>query len=372
VARPGTGRRRHGIEVLVLSTARVLAVRAAMFGIVVALAGGGCFRPKILSGGFKCDTTKGATPCPDNFVCIGGLCVTPPTDAGTDGAKGGSGGAGGHAGAGGGGGAAGKGGTGGSGGGAGEKVDAHPDCLPAVANTNCPERDAGGMCDPVCNRGCDNCYDKCTTITNNNDVALTGALVCNQLFSPQGDPGIKGLLANCTINAPGVNAAGDGGQSDNCGPGLVCLGLECTSRCYQLCRTNRDCADGASCSRDAGGGYAFCDVPPVPGCNPTAAQTGCGANPGAKGCFLEPVSNVTLCDCPFGGNQGGGLAQGALCADSRQCNVGEICADPTGTNDFRCRAVCQLPVDGGANTVCPGGLPCSPFAANNKIYGYCQ
>jgi hypothetical protein len=369
VARPRTGRRRHGIEVLALSSARVLAVRAAVFGFVVAVAAGGCFRPKVLSGGFKCDTTKGATPCPDNFVCVGGYCVTPTTDGGTGGAKGGSGGAGvgGHAGTGGSGGVGGKGGMGGTGGGAGESVDAHPDCLPAVANANCPERDAGGMCDPVCNRGCNNCSDKCTTTTDNNDVSLSGSLACNQLFSPQGDPGIKGLLANCTVNAPGNSS-----QSDNCGPGLICLNLECTSRCYQLCRANRDCANGASCSRDAGGGYTFCDVPTVPGCNPTAVQTGCGTNPGAKGCFLEPASNVTLCDCPFGQQfQGGGLAIGALCTYSRQCTVGQICADPTGTNDFRCRVVCQLPVDGGANMGCPGGVPCSPFAANNTIYGYC-
>ena len=39
-----------------------------MFGIVVALAGGGCFRPKIGTD-LKCDMTPGQKPCPDNYKC---------------------------------------------------------------------------------------------------------------------------------------------------------------------------------------------------------------------------------------------------------------------------------------------------------------
>jgi hypothetical protein len=342
-----------------------------MFGIVVALAGGGCFRPKI-GPDLKCDMTPGQKPCPDNYKCdsASGFCVpTNSTDGGAGGAKGGSGGAGGHAGGGGSGGAAGKGaagkgGTGGSGGGAGEKMDAHPDCLPAVANANCPERDAGGMCDPVCNRGCANCYDKCSPTTDTLGVFVTGTLLCNQPSSPT-----VGLLASCSQTSPGGSA-----QQDNCAPGLICLNLECGDLCYQLCRSSMDCTNGSTCSRDAGGGYSFCDVPPSV-CDPTVTI----GNPVCKNtaipCYLSTDTKQTSCDCPFGEPQGGGVQPGQGCTDSRDCFAGQVCYDPIGRGQPVCLKVCHLPTDGGTNTECSGGaVSCSAFlspSSTTKIYGYC-
>jgi hypothetical protein len=337
-----------------VSTARVLAVRAALLGIVV-LAGGGCFRPKILSGGFKCDVTPGAKACPDDFVCVSGLCVTPAHDGGVDAPKGGSGGG------------AGSGGKGGSGGGGGEKVDAQPDvpCLPAVANTNCPELPNNpGTCDPVCNTGCpDSCHDKCS-------VNSKGALTCNRLIPAPSVATPKGILANCTQNSGGADAAG---QTDNCVAGTVCLALECPSpRCYQFCRSAADCANGATCSRDAGGGHSFCDVPPTV-CNPVNPQVDSGCPPQilAEACYLSSKNMMqTVCDCEYVPSQGGGHGRGDDCTLSRQCGIGLACYDAVGSGQPKCVQVCRLPSDGGVNNGCNGG-PCSPFSTTSSIYGFC-
>lgn len=353
MARPWSGRRRHGIEVLALSTARVLAVRAAVFGFIVAVAAGGCFRPKVLSGGFKCDTTKGATPCPDNFVCVGGLCVTPGTDGGAGGAKGGSGGAGagGHAGGGG------SGGKGGSGGGGGEPVDAQPDCLPAVANANCPEGNAAGMCDPVCNRGCGRCDEKCSV------APADGGLACNK----PAEPIVQLLTDQCSLTSPGTSA-----QTDNCGPGQVCIAAECANRCYQYCRTGTDCTN-STCSRDAGGGYSVCDVPYV-NCDPVRGVAGDGTQcPSAiQGCYLSATGSKTLCDCPFGQPKGTGIS----CVHSRECSPGLVCYNATGLGSA-CYPLCRLPTtDGGAaaqpgESPCMGGITCQPLPGQT-VYGYCN
>jgi hypothetical protein len=340
-----------------LASARVLAARAALLGLV--LASGACFRPKVVSGGFLCDTTTGAKACPDNFVCISGKCVTPPTDGGTDAPRGGSGGAGGHAGAGGHG-----------GGGGGGNVDAGPDlgpCLPTVSDvTSCSSPSDAGLCDPVCNVGCaDKCHDKCS-------VDNSGALKCNPLNPASAAAAPVGILANCSQFVDNASQV----QTDNCAPGTVCLGLECSARCYQFCRTSADCINGASCSRDAGGGHSFCDVPPV-GCDPTSPESCSGASSGAMGCYLGTDTIHTFCDCPFNGTtQGGGVQTGQPCTDSRQCTVGEVCFDPLGQNNPKCLKVCHLPGDGGADTDCSGGaIKCGRFSTRsgaNQTYGYCS
>ena len=338
-----------------MASARVLAVWATLLGIV--LASGGCFRPKVVSGGFMCDLTKGAKACPDNFVCDlpSGRCVT-PHDGGIDLAQtGGHGGAGGAAGVGGGGG--------------GENVDARPDvsvdvpCLPAVDAASCQGGDAGGMCDPVCNTGCADCHAKCSVNSN-------GVPTCNRLVPEPSVATPKGVLANCTQNAVGGTK-----QTDNCAPGAVCLGLECPSaRCYRFCRVNADCANNASCSRDAGGGYRFCDVPPAV-CDPVNPQvdSGCPPELTSEGCYLYSTSTAqTVCDCPYVAKQGGGIGERQPCTYSRQCGIGLVCFDPTGVNSPVCLPVCRLPPDGGTNTSCNGG-PCSAFSASaGETYGYCR
>ena len=345
-----------------MASARVLAVRAALLGIV--LASGACFRPKIASGGFKCDTTKGAKSCPDDFVCDLAtlLCVTATTDGGAG--KGGSGGGGGGKGGTGGGG--GGGGSGGTGGGGGQAIV----CLPDVTLKSCQDAGGGGAagapCDPVCNVGCAQCDNKCT-------VDLQGVVACHPLSVPSGQA--VGVQQTCGQSSTGV---------DNCAAGSVCLSTNsCGARCKQFCRTNADCTTStttASCSRDAGAGLTVCDAPYADDCDPVggaAATFGESKCPMmAQGCYLSANSQRTICDCPFTTNPG-------TCVRSRDCFPGNVCYDPTGGASGQgphCIQVCRLPVDGGVipqgELPCPGSGPgvsrCSPFPGGGSSYGYCN
>lgn len=331
-----------------MRSAQLLVVRAALLGAVLLSAG--CFRPKILSGAYSCGD-GGA--CPDNFVCNGAhLCVS-SLDGGLT-VTGGTGGSG----------TGGKGGTGGLG--TGGTRDAGPDmpCLAPVANANCPS-DAGvtGMCDPVCNKGCGGCFDKCS-------VNMSGDLTCNPLYVPPSN-------AHPTLGqACDQFAVGAANQSDDCAPGQGCLNLECGAICYQFCRTNADCPTMASCSRDAGGGNKFCDVPqqdcdPVQNAATHTQYSGCTS--AIMGCYLSTDGLHTLCDCAFGGG-----VKGSSCTHSRDCIAGLVCYDPTGRNSPTCLPVCRLPTDGGTASL-PGEAPCNgsclPIANGSTVstvYGFCN
>jgi hypothetical protein len=320
-----------------MRSAQHLAVRVALLGTV--LLGAGCFRPKIISGGFTCGSDGG---CPENFYC------NPGTNTCYQNGSGGSTGTGG------------KGGAGGQGGQAGGPTDAGVDrpCLPAVADPNCPsDAGAAGLCDPVCNSRC-NCYEKCSVNTN-------GALTCNQLH-PSNQAAV-GLLAFCSPYSP----ADPTQQSDNCGPGQICVNAStCPEpRCYQFCRDSNDCLNGASCTRDAGA-YQFCDVPPQV-CNPLGSarnNSGCAAG---FSCYLAPAGGTTLCDCQydrssFGPNPGSG-GPGDQCNHSRDCLSGNVCVQASAF--FKtCEPVCLLPVDGGTDSCLSG---CRPLSSGTT-YGWCN
>ena len=111
-----------------------------------------------------------------------------------------------------------------------------PACVQPVAGCT----PGTGMCDPTCQTGCADCRDKCSVNTNAN-------LTCNPPHM-QGFP--RGLMQDCTIESGGTAS-----QTDNCGPGLVCLDQECFARCYKFCQTDNDCAN-AACTRDVGGGQS--------------------------------------------------------------------------------------------------------------------
>src|SRR5579871_6897250 len=317
-----------------MRSAHHLAVRVALFGTVLLAAG--CFRPKLGSGNFSC---LDSGTCPDNFYCDkgSGLCF-----------ENGSGGKSGSAG------------TGGQGGQGGSPTDGGaPDrpCLAPAASTNCPGDAGAGLCDPVCNTGCGSCSDKCS-------VNSLGNLTCNPL-GPAAAATV-GLLQYCEQESPQDKSM----QTDNCAPGEVCLSASLCPmpRCYQFCRTSADCSGGASCSRDAGGGNKFCDVPPV-ACNPLPGMnTGCGAT--NVGCYLSGTSLNTLCDCQF---QRSDMKNGVLhdpCAHSRDCLPGYVCTNPTGTGS-QCYPVCMLPQDGGTSTSTCAGT-CLPLSASNALYGFCN
>jgi hypothetical protein len=300
----------------------------------------GCFRPSIKNGAFAC-VDGGA--CPDNFTCVRNLCLQNGVDAGGFGGKGGAGG------------------QGGKDAGIVDMGGVDRPCLAPVAVASCPT-DAGisGMCDPVCNTGCQ-CFEKCSVNTNSN-------LTCN----PPGPPGsgTVGLLQGCQMESPPDRSL----QTDNCMPGQICLSASAcpVPRCYQFCRSDSDCRDnGATCSRD-GGGFSFCDVPPV-ACNPLpGANTGCGL--AAIGCYLSSSSLNTLCDCQFAraDNKNGTLKD--PCTHSRDCLSGYVCANPTGFSQG-CYPVCLLPTaDGGAPATGPGSClgACMPLASGNTVYGFCN
>src|SRR6185503_15041888 len=120
-------------------------------------------------------------------------------------------------------------------------IDPKPACTPGP-----------GMCDPTCRTGCPLCDQKCS-------INTAGALTCNVPYA-QSYP--KALGQNCTIASSGTVD-----QTDNCGPGLVCVEDGCFPRCYQFCKSNADCV-GSACTRDVGGGQKVCDVAFMDACSP--------------------------------------------------------------------------------------------------------
>ena len=294
-----------------MRSAQVLAVRLLLLGSLLASAN--CFRPQNLSGRYRCGD-GGA--CPDGLQCdpSSNLCVGSIGGAGGKGGEGGKGGMGGRD--------------------AGVDMPVDRPCTGAIAS--CQPSDAG-LCDPVCNTGC-SCLKKCSVNGN-------GELTCNvptTTHSPK-------LLEACDPTA--VSLA----QTDDCAPGQVCIaprGDGCSARCYQFCRTNTDCTNGASCSIDAGAGYSLCDVPPAQ-CDPVlnAAATPqfshCSGNT-FIGCYLSSSTQDTICDCQDSPppQSTGGILQ--PCTRSRDCFAGLVCYDATGRGKV-CRKVCRLPGDGGVD-----------------------
>ena len=338
-----------------MRSAQVLAVRALLLGAL--LASGGCFRPKILSYTYACPE---AGPCPDGLVCNAIHICAPSYDAGVPGT-------GGKVGTGGTGGTGGKGGTAGDGG----TID-RP-CIGSVAS--CRPSDAG-LCDPVCNTGCKNCYEKCSVNGN-------GALTCNAPMGPRS----PGLLDPCDQTSTFSSA-----ETDDCQPGHLCANINsCLGRCYQFCRTGSDCANGASCSRDAGGGFTICDVPTV-ACDPVAgAASGSSGNSGCTGgltvnCYLSATSKNTLCDCQnVRANGTGNGTKGDFCTHSRDCFPGLVCLDAGGTGSMQCWPVCRLPGDGGVDitntgageqkcTTGPGACQSIRLSdgSTNPTFGFCN
>lgn len=293
-----------------------------------------CYKPNILDGGLKC-ADAGAKACPEGFTCKLGFCYRPdagaesrPPDAPVDMVD------------------------------ARDASDAYDgpcfEALPASACTPAP-----GLCDPACQSGCPSCTEKCS-------VNTTGALTCNP---PVAATVLRTVMQLCTHDSLGT-----ADQTDNCGPGLVCLEEQsCSARCFQFCKNDDDCTN-STCTRDVVGGQAggqkVCDVPFVDNCVPLlgTANTGCAG--GAMACWLSPTSPIhTFCDCPFGATPSNGL-----CTRTRDCVKGLTCVVPPGGQSAICLQVCRL-----GSMECPSGLAasCRQFFGNpagpvpNPTYGYC-
>jgi hypothetical protein len=224
------------------------------------------------------------------------------------------------------------------------------------------------LCDPVCNTGCSQCYQKCS-------VAPTGDLTCNTPYMPTLPP--LGVLAGpCQTS----QSSGDPTtQTDNCQPGTACVQHNvCGPRCYQFCRADTDCQTNAQCTIDAGGGNKYCDVPTMP-CNPVAGaadKVGSSGCPGTvQTCYLSSDTGHTTCDC----YTSPGLGHGASCVHARDCYPGLTCTDPFGNMGKKCYKVCRLPSDAGAADPSEKGCDvatCIPIVLTNgsgltATYGVC-
>jgi hypothetical protein len=291
-----------------------------------------CYKPNILDGGLKC-ADAGAKACPEGFRCDRGTCWRNPDGGGES------------------------------------RPDAVADVADARDGSDTPDvacfealpncTPGSGLCDPVCQSGCSGCRDKCS-------VNTAGALTCNP---PTTTMFPRTLMQSCTTESEGT-----GQQTDNCAPGLACLGEQsCFARCFQFCQNDGECAN-STCTRDVvpgqAGGQKVCDVPFVDTCVPLlgAANTGCG--PGAMACWLSPTSPTrTFCDCPFGATPSNGP-----CTRTRDCVKGLTCVVPPTGQSAICLQVCRL-----GSVECPSGNPasCRPYFGNpagpvaNPTYGYC-
>lgn len=340
------------------------AVRAAALSLLVAgmLAGGGCYKPTILPGTLQCSIPD--DKCPDDWTCDKSnpqlhLCVR-SGGGGRGGATGGTQGTGGKGGSGkGGNGTGGTAGAGGMGGKPGTGGAAGAACLAKVSS--CTTTFDGGACDPVCNVGCASCDEKCS-------VNSIGTRTCN---APVGAP--AATLSPCYVTQNGADLST---QTDNCGPGEVCIEpTTCGTLCYQFCRTNLDCPS-QNCGHEVGNGLKVCDAP-FTNCDPTL-RSQCGAG-SLTACYISQENGKTMCDCP--NNVPLGTAKDK-CTESRDCNPGLVCYNATGRiGDSQCRRVCKLPTDGGASdgtaSTCAGGAAnCMPMRLSSGMvtttWGYCN
>ena len=225
-------------------------------------------------------------------------------------------------------------------------VDMQPD-VPLVCNmpvAGCMADTSKG-CDPVCQKGCTGCTQKCS-------VNALGAPTCNTPLQTRP----RGLGEACNISSLNSSA-----QTDDCAPGLVCLNDACNSRCYKFCKTDMDCPM-STCTVDAGGGVKVCDVQAVT-CNPikNGMPTGCPAD--TQGCYLSTtVTDRTVCDCPFKAGP-----TNSSCVLSRDCFPGLVCVDVLGTGSSICRPVCSL-APGASDCV---GTTCMALKGSKK-YGFCN
>src|SRR4051794_8602799 len=188
---------------------------------VAILAGGvpfGCYKPNIKDGGLRCNLDAGiGKSCPEGFRCDTSMStptcwrnpdggVDRPFDAGDGGVDM-------------------------------QMMETKPEAPVCFdARPDCTPRD-GGLCDPYCQTGCA-CGTKCSLNT-------LGALTCNP---PHPVVFPRTVMQDCMEPI----SAGTSSQTDNCGPGLVCVDQGCPfARCFQFCRGDDDCPTSA-CSRDLG------------------------------------------------------------------------------------------------------------------------
>ena len=304
----------------------------------------GCYKPHIKDGGLRCNLDAGTgNACPEGFRCD--TSKAPPTcwrnlDGGVDrpfDAPDGSVDM--------------------------QMTETKPETAVCFdARPGCAPRD-GGLCDPYCQTGCA-CGTKCS-------INTIGNLTCNP---PSAIQFPRAVMQDCNE----VIASGSPDQTDNCGPGLVCINEGCPfPRCFQFCRTDADCPASA-CTRDVGGltsGQKVCEVPFADSCVPlpSALNTGCGPVTSGMACYISSASPThTICDCPYNA-----LPANSACTRSRECIRGLACVDKGDGSMPKCLQVCKLSNDGSD---CPSGTPgsCRPYTGipfgqqPHPTFGFCN
>lgn len=273
----------------------------------------GCYNPKVVSGKLRCAP---GGECPDDFACVGGVCVS--KGGGTAGV--GAGGRGGQ-------GSGGRGLAGSGGGGGSCATPVGPLCVT-------PGGGGAGACDPVCQTGC-GCGLRCNvTPTGTGCMAVTGTKESGEICTP---------------------------GADDCAPGFACLKERCGAdlgRCYRFCRDNGMCGPMGVCGTPIelpGGGASgarACNLgDQVPACD-VYARTGC---PDPELVCYFVTSQSTKCDCPSGTNR----LEGQNCSFYNDCAPGLTCLRTGGLST--CHRVCR------GNADCTAGAACTI----SGTFGYC-
>lgn len=200
--------------------------------------------------------------------------------------------------------------------------------------------------------GCAACEQKCSYVVGPSGIDIQASCV-----TPDGD---LGEFEECHIQREGTKD-----QSDDCGPGQICLrpsGSEEVKFCFRLCATSADCIRAECGSRPL-----FSAGPPVNVCDPPYVQVGAGACDPLVGnscgdgryCFLVQGDDLghsrTVCEYSMG-NGRDEPPPPAECQSARDCFFQFTCVDGA------CRRVCQ-----GGST-CDSGKMCVAMGAE---YGYC-
>jgi hypothetical protein len=299
------------------------------FALVILAGAGplGCYKPKIKDGGLRCNMDAGTGKfCPEGFGCDmttltcwrnldGGVDirvdtqVDTPVDTPAD-----------------------------------TQLDMKLDVTCFDARANCTPDP--GKCDPYCQTGCA-CGQKCS-------VNTLGALTCNQ---PRAFQFPRAVMDDCNeVILPDTPQ-----QTDNCGPGLVCVNEGCFPRCFRFCRSDADCP-GSSCTRDIGGqssGHKVCDVPFMDSCVPlpSGQNTGCGPTTSTTVCYISSTNpQHTICDCPFNA-----VGSNYPCTRTRDCIKGLACVDRGDGSSPVCLQVCRRSMNGADCVSNPTPGACHPY-----------